>query len=583
VKIKSYIKEAKWANIIIILGVVALYLVLYASFFKRLWPEYSKNVSVIFADTAWEVLFMLTAGLFLILFILLTWTKRNCTLILKSSVDKVSIKDLILVLLPLTPVVQYILNNQDVLSPAGSLYALSLFMMFAVVFIILLPVVLSIVSSTAAIMAAGVAFTFTITNMAILSAEFHWFQEGDFFIQITWLMAVFLICWALLKFASREAVYIIVLLFFLASNISPFITSEQAEGKARTTLSRMDNKLIQTIGASKPVVTPNIYLLTYDSYVGNETMEGYGINNSTQVKYLEGLGFKLCPSVYSIYAESILSMSPVLNVSTSFYGNGRRAVSGDGVVQNIFKSMGYETYGIFPTTYYFQDVGSSYDHSFPVVEGFAASLSSHKSMVLSILMGEFRFDTDISRPPYDGFLKYKSEVFNTTPSMPRFIYMHTYFPGHSQNSGACRPNEVELYGERLDIANKEMRRDIEAILSNDADALIVVCGDHGAYLTKNCTNTSYSYDISEIDRLDIQDRFGVFLAIRTPTGEISDDIYILQDVFPVIFKYMFNNPKILETRLVPDTYESEVTSGAFVNGGIIHGGINDGEQLFEGK
>ena len=59
-----------------------------------------------------------------------------------------------------------------------------------------------------------------------------------------------------------------------------------------------------------------------------------------------------------------------------------------------------------------------------------------------------------------------------------------------------------------------------------------------------------------------------------------DDITVLQDLFPAIFAYLFEDEKILEAKVAPRTIENETIIGAAVNNGIIIGGINDGEPLF---
>ncbi len=51
------------------------------------------------------------------------------------------------------------------------------------------------------------------------------------------------------------------------------------------------NKLVQLVGGRVPAATPNIYLLVYDAYVGNEAMLAYGIDNRGQEEYLRSLGF----------------------------------------------------------------------------------------------------------------------------------------------------------------------------------------------------------------------------------------------------------------------------------------------------
>ena len=178
----------------------------------------------------------------------------------------------------------------------------------------------------------------------------------------------------------------------------------------------------------------------------------------------------------------------------------------------------------------------------------------------------------------------KINLFSEESEDPKFIYMHSNFPTHSQNSGACLPNEVEFFNERLLRANLEMRQDVETIIENDPEAIVIVAGDHGPYLTKNCSSTGDSYDISEISRLDLQDRFGTFLAIRWPTEDFEkfDDIIVLQDLFSAIFAYLFQDQRLLESKIEPATLEEETVSGAAVVDGMIEGGVHSGESLFTG-
>ena len=144
------------------------------------------------------------------------------------------------------------------------------------------------------------------------------------------------------------------------------------------------------------------------------------------------------------------------------------------------------------------------------------------------------------------------------------------------------PDEVEQYQKRLQLANRRMRRDVEEIVRRDASAIIVVAGDHGPYLTKNCTTTANVYDLSEITRLDIQDRFGTFLAIRWPTDDYVsyDRITILQDLFPAIFAYLYQDESFLEWEIEPEIVTTSIISGASVRNGVIQGGVDDGQPLF---
>jgi hypothetical protein len=304
-------------------------------------------------------------------------------------------------------------------------------------------------------------------------------------------------------------------------------------------------------------------------------MLAYSIDNGLQEDYLLDRGFNIYPHTYSVKAASISTMTTIFNVS-EFSDASKDAVAGDGVVQNLLKSFGYSTFGIFPSDFFFRGEESSYDVSFPE-PGLSTFLLSK-----GIFMGEFRFDLEFDKEPIENYLAAKRNVFGLNSPNPIFLYSHSKFPGHSQNSGVCLTNEVALFEERLNQANQEMRFDVETLIENDPSSIIIIAGDHGPYLTKNCHVTAGVYDVSEITRLDLQDRFGTFLAIRWPSSnfESYDEIVVLQDLFPSIFAYIFGDARILDARIEAKTVDQARASGAAVINGIIVGGIDDGEKLF---
>jgi hypothetical protein len=179
--------------------------------------------------------------------------------------------------------------------------------------------------------------------------------------------------------------------------------------------------------------------------------------------------------------------------------------------------------------------------------------------------------------PREDFIRSKHDIFGSITGNPKLVYMHSTYPGHSQNSGACLTDEIDRFRSRLEIANTEMQDDVQRILDNDPEAIIVVAGDHGPYLTKNCASLN-EFEEAEISRLDIQDRFGTFLAIRWPDKDFErfDEIVVLQDLFPVIFAYLFDDESFLDAKIDPVTF-SPVSK---VRDGIITTGINHGEALF---
>ena len=566
--IKAYVLDAKWMQVLIPLVILTLYLVSFSYFLSWLLPEYRSNVNAYFVTRAWKYLLLLGAGLYLVFFALFKMLKGN-KLTFGNTDQKPCVGDVVLILIPLTPVAQYILNNQDILSPMGSLYVVGVFAAFSLFFIIVAPALLGLVASSRTLMILGLAFTFTITNMASLSAGLNWLEQGSLVIQLALFSGVFLAGSLLYNLAGRKFTYFVVAVFFVVN------TANQLT-KMETTSTVTDSKLEKLVDSRMPLSTPNIYLLIYDAYVANETMLGYGIDNISQERFLETLGFELYPGTYSIASFTIGTMGRTFNAATELYDNFRKSVSGDGIVHNMLHAFGYTTNGIFYGDFFFQGIGSSYDSSFPSLK------ATHELLMKAVFMGEFRFDVEFDKPTREQFEDQKLNEFEKVPRKPRFIYMHDNLPGHSQNSGACRPNETALFEERLVQANHEMKQDVELILQKDPGAIIIVAGDHGPYLTKNCVGTGDDYDISEISRHDVQDRFGTFLAIKWPVEKSSgyDDISVLQDLFPAIFAYLFEDERLLDARVESLTLRNEAISGVSVRSGIIEGGINDGEPLF---
>ena len=552
-------------------------LILYSFSFSFISSHFQlEGVNYIFTTRLWNYLLPLWI-ITLILIIVIYLIKRDFGSFNKDPNDKVLLSHLPLLLLPLTPIAQYLINNQDILSMMDLLLLVVYSVVISSVFIFVIPALFTKINSARILMSLSLAFVFSIFNMASLSQNFGWFMKGSLKIQLVYFAFVFFLSWILLKINKKTFLYIALLVYLVSNSLIQFTSNDSSVDLS--SLPTTNSNLVSMVAEKSPKRYPNIYLHVYDSYVTNETMLGYGIDNSSQGAYLIDEGFVLYPHIYSVNGATVTTMSLVFNASTEFFGNIRRGVSGDGVVHHILRYNGYKTYGIFPHDFMFRGIPSSYDYSFPPI-------SSPLNHILSaILLGEFRFDIGFDDIEYEEFVDRKLDVTRNVADNRIFVYSHTHYPGHSQNSGTCHPNEIELFENKLHIANSEMRKDIETINQYDPEAIVIIAGDHGPYLTKNCDGllgTQGTYDVSEITRLDIQDRFGTFLAIRWPTEEykLYDDIVVLQDLFPVIFSYLYDDPAFLELKIRPNIIISQLVSGATVKNGIIFGGINDGEPLY---
>lgn len=551
-------------------------LLLYCGSFSYLSSRYLlTGVNYHFADRFGKIVLVATIAACLLFGALLARNKP-ARLRFKAFPERFKPGDLFLLLLPLTPALQYVLSNRKILSLEDSLLVLTLVALFSGLYMFLVPALLGRLAPKRLMIAVGLAFSHTIVNMAALSRQFAWFEKGALWIQASFFFAVLLAAWLSNKYRAERLLHLFIAANFIVVGVFQLVSQPVAEVAQSSSFE--GNALLPLVEGKTPASTPNVYLLVYDSYVSNETMLAYGIDNGAQEQYLAAQGFVLYPQTYSIGAATIPTMSRVLNASSEYYGNERRAASGDGVTQKIFKELGYETYGVFWSDYFFRGYEDSYDYSYP-----DKIVPAYVQLLKAVFLGEFRFDMEdvgFSKTTREQFIEAKQGIFEELPKQRVFLFMQTNFPGHSQNSGACLPDETELFEARLKDANIEMRADVDLIIENDPGAVVIIAGDHGPYLTKNCFETTN--DISEISRLDIQDRHGSFLAIRWPTGDYEkyDDITVLQDVFPAVFAYLYRDAAILDAKIEPVITAPYATSGAAVNNGIIVGGIDDGEPLF---
>jgi len=506
--------------------------------------------------------------------------KRDISSFSKSNQKPSIFRDFLLLFIPLTPVAQYLINNKDIISILDTVIVTSTVLLFGFVFILLIPFLIRTIASERIMRTISSSLLFTIINMAFLSKGFSWYEKGNLLVQIGVFSIVFFVVWFILGFQNKKYQGIIIFLFFIFSLLGQIFTV--LSPKETNPDQSDEHPLLSVVRSKSPIKTPNIYLLVYESYVTNETMLSYGIDNSEQEDYLKSYGFVLYPHTYSIDAHTLGTMSRVLNASESFFGSNRRAASGDGVVHNALRHLEYGTYGIFHSDYFFRGTGSNYDFSIPETKIF----NNARAILQGIAVGEFRFDLEVNvefeKIDKNEFYDINYQILKNVQEEKVFIYSHSPHPGHSQNSGVCRSDETEQYKSGLFLANLEMRRVIQLLLEKDPFAIIVIAGDHGPYLTKNCTITGDDYDVSEITRIDIQDRYGTFLAIRWPDeGYINyDDITVIQDLFVAIFAYIFDDPSLMSNKISPMTVSINRVSGARVSNGIIEFGVNNGQPLF---
>lgn len=300
---------------------------------------------------------------------------------------------------------------------------------------------------------------------------------------------------------------------------------------------------------------PNVYIIVYDGTPNLQLLEKLGVDGSDLKNTLQKENFTVYKDTYSITQVSLTSMSSTYNMSTPLTGaeiiwqaNGGRATGFE-----IFRKNGYKVQSIqqsFMTgSYQFFDVNLP-PREFSLVDkgDFLFFL------VKAIFGGEFKFEDIISA---GGDLDPYKKVLMEQPTPRSVTVMHNYYPGHSQLSGECLPNQKELYESRFAQARDMLREDLDRIARHDPTAIVVVMGDHGPYLTGDCSSLAKN-DPLTVTEEEVFDRFSTLVAIRWPDAakgaKYGKDIRINQDILPAIFAYLYDSPEPLQWRIEPKAY-----------------------------
>jgi hypothetical protein len=317
---------------------------------------------------------------------------------------------------------------------------------------------------------------------------------------------------------------------------------------------------------------PDVYVLIYDGYASRAMLERYGIDNDSIVQYLRGNNFAFYEHVYSLFMASLGSMSSMMDMRAPTLAS----IGGSNTANTFFKEQGYRSFLVL-NSYLLNGADRILpDFVFPRMT-YRSGLSA---LYRGIGGGEFKSEIVFQDSDRDEWLSVKRQVLAERSRQPKMLYAHSGVPGHSQNSGRCLEDERHQYKTRLTIANEEIRGDVEAILSTKRDAIIVVAGDHGPFLTGDCLYmTRYREDDFSAEHL--ADRYGTRLAIRWPDGAFVayDSISTIQDVLISISAYLLEDASVLQYRPSAETFGYGGIPDGAVKNGIVMIGKDRGQRL----
>lgn len=444
-------------------------------------------------------------------------------------------------------------NNADFLNSTTCIIFVTSFMLMAIMLYALLAFathkILPYGDASLAVALGILCWLFLPTMVAQLRLFYH----------PLWLHVSFLTIVPLLLFYLFHQKPKLVLLYLLISipisgynywEKQPFDTA-----KARQVESLEPFKLPAFPSAAVPQDAPNVYIIVYDGTPNLQMLKKLDVDGSDLKDTLQKESFTVYDNTYSIAQISLTSMSSTYNMSKPLTGaeiiwqaNGGLAAGFE-----VFRKNGYRVQSIqqsFMTgTYQHFDVNLP-PREFVLVDKGDFLFFLYKAL----FFGEYQFEDIISA---GGDLSPHKQTLLESPVQRSITVMHNYYPGHSQLSGKCLPNQKEIYEAQFAVARDMLRQDLDRIARNDPKAIVVVMGDHGPYLTSDCTSLA-KRDPESVTEEEVFDRFSTLVAIRWPDAEkgakYGKDIRINQDILPVIFAYLYDSPEPLQWRIEPKAY-----------------------------
>lgn len=341
---------------------------------------------------------------------------------------------------------------------------------------------------------------------------------------------------------------------------------------------------------------PNIYMFWLESFQGARTLENvYSIDVSPLSKFLEENNFTVCENIYSSSGFTLASMTDLFSLGdlkmrgyqTGNFdtNNSVRRLLGGGDGNNLLKVLKYNDYltnFINPNYYLFLEKGQYLD--FATIDQYTNFLQylypcyafcKHVNKILTYCAEQtviFTYDEYIS----SNFLLNAVECEIDRMQQMNKPYFLTFKGGafHSGGtySGEKRNNWIKssAYKEAIERSIMETEEIVSLIIKKDPNALIVILGDHGAYISGTDLHNGIPVNVVA------DDNFNVYGAVRLPPqyAPFSFDgkgTYINHtNIFIHIFSLLAQKPDYLQLQKIPESRLLLLPKKVIIENGIIN-------------
>jgi len=478
---------------------------------------------------------------------------------------------LIIISSALIPALHFAAVNPDYLS--GIFYFLYI---LTIVFVSLLVYgifrfSLSSNSSNLQIALSSGVFAFSVICLPLLRYMFRIRNDGDLDF---WIMAGILLLGSFfvrstntLRLLTR--VLLITLVVFCVSLLTSIISKAIGNPSSSKTLT---NTMKQIDISEKP----NIYLFVYDGLPNERVFRKQNLPFDNIRSLVDKYGFTLYDDTYTIGEMTLDSMGNMLDMNNKLISKvgknsqqARDIYAGESYTNLILRKNGYKSHFLLDNYHVGINAFSKqvfYDELYPPRIKNSITLDYLIILLRGIFQGDMNFDTQgLELGGIDQYYMSQARKHELISDQkgPKFVVNHLFLPGHSQNSGVCRPNETELWASELSSALIQIEKDFAAVVENDPGAIVLAIGDHGPSLTGDCYRLA-GWPRKKISVDMIWDRIGTMVAIRWPdkarAAKYDKMLVTNQDIFPVVFAYLMDDPLPLQL-CPPDEFWGYKTPG----------------------
>jgi hypothetical protein len=288
--------------------------------------------------------------------------------------------------------------------------------------------------------------------------------------------------------------------------------------------------------------TPNIYLFMHDGFPRKDWAEVLGVDYSELEKTLKEYDFNVY-DVYSIYHFTMGTMSTLFNISyKEKWGDMFHILEG---YNFVYMLLWHEKYSIGPNGR---------------VGGAVMTLMNKTGIMPQVLVGIMQgyLNTMMIIPPEETSAMATARLSKDNAGKDRNFVWGAAGPGHTTGQFGLS-EEIRLWKPGYYRAIEDIKEEVKIVVSNDPDAIIIIMSDHGPYLLEE----GYFKENNniEIKPIYFRDVYGAFMAIRWPdkakASKYDKEFNVTQDLFPIVFAYLYDSPAPLKYRLKNTALEIE--------------------------